>query len=257
MTTNALSEEDLRSGSKSAYFWLTFSCLAVAVLGFLPTYWLTLARGSLQAHPLIHMHAAAFYGWCGFLVFQAWLVMQGRTPAHREWGMAGISLATLVFVLGVLTAIHAGARGTAAGFGDGMRAFLIIPISSIVTFAAFVAVAIMNVRRPEAHRRYMLGATAIMLGAPVARWFLVLLAPPLAPGAVPPPPPVELAMLAGGIGLAPLLAALIVEWRGKGAPQRDTLGVLAVSVAVLLACAPISRTEAWQSVAGALIGLAG
>lgn len=242
---------------KSAYFWLTFSCLAIAVLGFAPTYWMVMASGRLQAHPLIHIHAAAFYAWCGFLVFQAWLVAQGRTPSHREWGMAGISLATLVFVLGVLTAIHAGARGTAAGFAEGTRAFLIIPVSSIVVFAAFVVVAIVNVRRPETHKRYMLGATAIMLGAPVARWFLVLLAPPLAPGAVPPPPPVELAMLAGGIGLAPLLAALIVEWRAHGKPHRDMLAILGISVLVLLACAPASRTEAWQSMAAALIGLAG
>lgn len=256
MTTTKTSATAAAS-TTSAYFWLTFSCLAVAVLGFLPTYWLVMARGSLQAHPLIHMHAAAFYGWCGFLVFQSWLVVRGRTLTHREWGMAGISLATLVFLLGVLTAIHAGARWTSAGFAEGARAFLIIPISSIVMFAAFVAVAIMNVRRPETHKRYMLGATVIMLGAPVARWFLVLLAPPLAPGAAPPPPPVELGMLAGGIGLAPLIAALIVEWRTQRAPHRDTMTVLAISVAVLLACAPISRTEAWRGITAALIDLAG
>lgn len=37
--------------------------LAVGVLGFAPTYWVPMLRGSLQVEPLTHIHALLFYGW--------------------------------------------------------------------------------------------------------------------------------------------------------------------------------------------------
>lgn len=70
MTASALNDRAQHSESRSgAYFWLTASCLAIAVLGFLPTYWMIMAQGRFNAHPLMHMHAAIFYGWAAFLVF--------------------------------------------------------------------------------------------------------------------------------------------------------------------------------------------
>ena len=39
------------------------ACVAVAVIGFSPTYWLPLVRGTLNVQPIFHVHAAVFYGW--------------------------------------------------------------------------------------------------------------------------------------------------------------------------------------------------
>lgn len=177
--------------------------------------------------------------------------MKGRAANHRDWGMAGISLATLVLVFGVLTAIHAGGRATEAGFADEARAFLIVPLSGIVLFAAFVAAAIANIRKPDTHKVLMLAATSSMLGAPVARWFLTFLAPPGAAG----PPPVEVTVLPAIIGLAPMFALLVIEWRARGAPQGVTMTATGIAIAVAVLAVPISKTGAWRSLAEALIGL--
>ena len=37
-------------------------CLAVGFVGFLPTYWMPLFRGTLDLPPLPHLHALFFYG---------------------------------------------------------------------------------------------------------------------------------------------------------------------------------------------------
>jgi hypothetical protein len=165
--------------------------------------------------------------------------------------MVGISLATLVFVFGVLTAIHAGARASEAGFAPQAQAFLIVPLSGIALFAAFVATAIANIRKPENHKALMLAATASMLGAPVARWFLTFLAPPGAAG----PPPVEVTVLPAIIGLAPMFALLAIELRSRGAPRRVTITATAITVAVVVLAVPISKTSAWRELAAAIIGL--
>ncbi len=253
MTSNALNDKvrHTQSGSGATYFWLTASCLAIAILGFLPTYWMIMAQDRFNAHPLMHMHAAIFYSWTAFLVFQSWLVTKGRVPSHRDWGMAGISLATLVLTFGALTAIHAGVRATESGFGAEAQAFLIVPLSGIVLFAGFVAAAIANIRKPDAHKALMLAATSSMLGAPVARWFLTFLAPPGAMG----PPPVEVTVLPAIIGLAPMFALLIIQWRTRGAPQRVGMIATGIAVAVALLVVPVSKTGAWRSLAEALIGL--
>lgn len=256
MTTAAETLPAKPARKLSAYFWLSFSCLAIAVLGFLPTYWALLANGSLQAHALVHIHAVVFYAWCAFFVFQAWLVSQGKTASHREWGMAGIALATSVVFFGLFIAIRSAAFASAAGYEQQARAFFIVQFTVAPLFGGFVAAAIANVRKPEVHKRLMLAATASMLGAPVARWFMVALAPQVESGVALGPPPVALASLAGAIGLAPMLAALLVEWRQNGKPHPVTLWSLAILVVVLALLAPISETAAWQAIASAFIALA-
>lgn len=64
------------------------------------------------------------------------------------------------------------------------------------------------------------------------------------------------ATVAAAIGLAPMVAAVFVDWRIGGKPHRVTLWSLAVMVVALLLLAPISGTAAWQGVAAAIISLA-
>jgi len=38
------------------------ACFVIAVVGFAPTYWVPLFRGTLDVAPLAHLHALFFYG---------------------------------------------------------------------------------------------------------------------------------------------------------------------------------------------------
>src|SRR5258705_206912 len=84
------------------YFYMALSCTAVAFLGFAPTYFMPLAKGSFSATPVIHVHGIIFFAWSLFFVFQTWLAASGRLTRHRSVGMIGISLATAMTIFGFL-----------------------------------------------------------------------------------------------------------------------------------------------------------
>jgi hypothetical protein len=171
------------------YFYtaMAASCAAVAFLGFAPTYWLPMTAGTFKANPIVHIHGLVFFAWTLFFVLQTWLVASGRTARHRTVGLIGVSLATAMTMLGILVAINLMKGAAAIGQADAGKAFAIVPILSILFFAATVAIAIAKVPRPETHKRLMLLTTISILDAPIARWFMTFLAPSGAVG----PPPVE------------------------------------------------------------------
>ena len=61
------------------YFYMALSCMAVAFLGFAPTYWLPLASGSFSSTPVVHFHGLLFFTWTLYFAFQTWLAASGRT----------------------------------------------------------------------------------------------------------------------------------------------------------------------------------
>jgi hypothetical protein len=239
--------------STSFYLYMSVSAAAVAFLGFAPTYWAPLMTGTFKGPPVIHLHAAIFFTWTVFVVLQTWLAASGRVARHRTLGMAGISLATLMTIFGLLVTITQVRSLVAAGYRETGEAFAIVPVASIVFFATTFILAVANVRRPEWHKRLMLLATISILDAPIARWFIVLLAPPDASG----PPPVGADILPAAVIAMLLAVAVVYDWRTRGRPHRAyVVGGLAF-VAIKVLQVPASETPVWHAVAGWLLALAG
>jgi len=189
MATNA-SAPYAAAQFRSSYFyvWSALACAAVAFLGFVPTYFAPLARGSFSASPIVHIHGIVFFSWTLFFTYQTWLVANGRTMRHRDVGLIGISFATAMTFLGLLVAVASAARAGSLGFLSEAKQFMVVPVAGITTFAVLFAFAIANVTHKEVHKRLMLVATASILDAGIARLFFTFLAPPLAPGSAPVPP---------------------------------------------------------------------
>jgi hypothetical protein len=146
------------------YFYMALSCMAVAFLGFAPTYWLPVARGSFPSMPVIHFHGLLFFTWTIYYAFQTWLAASGRIARHRSMGMIGVSLATALTIFGFLAGVNAMKRSAAAGLTDAGIAFVIVPFSGILFFAVVFTLAIAFVRRPETHKRLMLLAGVMLIG---------------------------------------------------------------------------------------------
>ena len=247
----AESSAQARAG-RAFYMAMAFTCLAVAVLGFAPTYFLPLATGKFAAPPLVHVHGLFFFAWTLFLCFQTWLVGSGRTPAHREWGMLGIAIATGMIFTVFATVIFRINQLTPLGMGPAIRAFSWVQVGGMAVFGALVALAIARVKKPEVHKRLMMLATISLLDAPIARWFMTLLAPPDAP---PGPPPV-IATVAPAIVADLLLVALLVyDWRTRGRPHAVyVVGGLALLV-FQLTRPIVAATPQWDAVATAIAKL--
>lgn len=254
--TTLIDDYRVRAGASSAvqyfYFYMALSCMAVAFLGFAPTYWLPLASGSFPSMPVIHFHGMLFFAWTLYFAFQTWLAASGRMARHRTIGMIGVSLATAMAIFGFLAAVNVMKRSTALGLTDAGIAFAIVPLSGILFFAVVFALAIANTRRPETHKRLMLLAAISILDAAVARWFLTFLAPSGPAG----PPPVPVTIAPALVACLLLVAAMIFDWRTRGRPHPVYVYGGAALVAVKLLNWPISVTPAWHALAGGILALA-
>jgi hypothetical protein len=234
------------------YFYMALACMAVAFIGFAPTYWLPLASRSFSASPVIHFHGLLFFAWTLYFAFQSWLAASGKIARHRAIGMIGISLATAMTIFGFLVAVEAMKRSAALGQSDAGIAFAIVPLSGIVFFAVTVALAIAAIRRPETHKRLMLLACVSLLDAAVARWFLTFLAPPGPAG----PPPVPVTIPPAFVAYLLLVVAMVFDWRTRGRPHPVYLYGGGALIAVKLLNWPISVTPLWHSFAGGILALA-
>lgn len=255
----AVTLEPVREKVSHFYVWMAGACALVAFGGFAPTYWLQLPAGTFVGSPLLHIHAALFSTWTLFLVTQTLLAANGRLDHHRAWGLAGISLATAMVVIGLAAAIQTLTRGLAAGYGDHSRAFLILPVSAISLFAGFFVAAIANIRRPERHKRFMLLATISLLQAAMGRIFFVLVTgggPGLRPG-LGPPPPLIIGLVPSLIIEALIIAGIVHDWRTRGRPHPVWLIGAAVTTAVILLRGPLSATPGWLAFADSLAHIVG
>jgi hypothetical protein len=171
---------------------------------------------------------------------------------HRELGVAGVSLATAMCFVGVAAAINSMKQAEAAGFGDQARAFSVVPVTGIIFFAGLIAAALLNVRRPEVHRRLMLIATVSTLNAAVGRLFVLAIGAPL-PSTTVAPPPIVVTLIPGLLADLLLIPALIHDKRRLGHVHRTYW----IGGAALLASQwlrpVIGHSDAWQAFAGWLM----
>ncbi len=221
------------------YFHMAMACVAVAFLGFAPTYWAPMVKGTFRAAPIFHLHGLLFFSWTLYFAFQTWLAASGQVARHRTVGLIGVSLATAMVIFGFLVTIAATRRDIAMGQAKGGLAFMIVSLSEVLFFAGIIILALRNIRRPEWHKRLMLLATIILLPAAIARWFVTFLAPAGASG----PPPVGIAI--GPILVCSLLLviAMLHDRRIRGRPHIVYVAGTAAFIALGVARIPISATR--------------
>ena len=126
--------------------------------------------------------ATVFFAWMLLLVYQTSLIARGRVPQHRSVGLAGISLATAMVILGLIVSLHANMERIDAGQSDRAYALGFSNTVALTAFAIMVTLAIRKRRRPASHKRLMLFATCMLLNPPVGRLYRPVFAPS-------PPPP--------------------------------------------------------------------
>lgn len=242
----------LKSGS--IHLHLAYACAAVGVLGFAPSFWVPLLTGRVTLAPILYLHAAVFYGWLALFVLQARLVAGGRTSRHRELGVFGVSVATAMCFVGVAAAVDSMRKGVRAGFGEQALAFSVVPLTGILFFAALFVIAVVNVRRPDVHRRLMLVATVSLLNAAVGRLVLLVIGGPL-PAAGAEPPPVFVTVPAGLLTDLLLVPALWHDWKTRGRIHPAYIWAGAALVGHQLLRVPLAASSAWHAAAAGIAAL--
>jgi hypothetical protein len=233
-------------------FFLVMSAifLAIAVVGFIPTFFAPLVTGHFSRPPVYYIHAVAFFGWVVFYFSQNLLIYQGRVLAHREWGVMGAALAAaMVFSVLILDVVEINQKTPL----DVLPTIITWAGVSLMTmFVVCVAAGLANVRRPEVHKRFMLIATMGLLGAPIARW-PVTFAPHTSTGT--PSIWVPLTLIPATLML--YAAVMIYDKTRAGRISRVYIFGLVAGLALAALGAPLAATPLWQSVTSWMKGLAG
>jgi uncharacterized membrane protein len=137
--------------------------LAATFVGFAPTYYLGGYFDAPALKPIVHVHAALFTAWVVLLLTQTLLIRGGRYTLHRQLGKAAVLVAIAMVVTGIMVVIGK-PRPTALG-----RAFIFTPLVSLVLFPILIGVALRYRRDAATHKRLMLLATALVIGAVMSR----------------------------------------------------------------------------------------
>lgn len=161
--------------------------IALALIGFIPDSMMKVAmvkQGIRPPFPLVlHMHAVLMGGFLLFLLTQTWLVATGRAQTHRRVGPIGGLFAGALIVVGFTlapTMYHQVADGLAmapAAAQPQIRELLgqldnilILQIQAGLLFTFFIAAGLgARLRDPGLHKRLMIFAPAMALGAAFAR----------------------------------------------------------------------------------------
>ena len=249
-----------RLSADTFFMWMSAACVAIAFGGFASEYWIPLATSKLSVPPIYNVHGVVASSWTLFLLLQSSLIASGNTRRHRELGLAGISLATLVVITGVLMTIASMKNHARINDGPQYMIFSIVPLAVMTFFAVCVGLAIAYAKRRETHKRLMLLGTFFILEAAMGRVFKMFLAPPdmrALPLLDQPGAPIMLANISGAVCFLLVVIAAVYDWRTRGKPHPVWIWGGLAMLAVLVLRDPIGHSAAWHSIATGVLSLAG
>ncbi len=229
---------DWRSSDRRLYLAAAIVFPLIVIIGFGRTYYFKMLTGS-PAVPstLVHLHGIVMSAWVAFFIVQVLLIRTKRAKVHMSLGMLGVALAMVLVVVGFFTGAAAAKNGSASAPPDiPPLAFLIVPFTDIVLFAAFFGAAIYYRKNLANHKRLML-LTAINFLPPALARIPLDFVPKLGP------------LFFFGVPTLLFIGLLIYDTRRNGKLNK----VFLIGGLVLIASYPlrivISGTGAWMSFA--------
>jgi len=153
-------------------FFLLFALAAwmATAFGFYPSVAQRFTGQPDYVAPLVlQLHVFAFTGWLCLLSLQVLLVRTGRQQLHQRLGLLGAFLVPVMVVTAIGAEIFS-QRFYGEKYPENLR-FFISPLSSMALFALFGVMALLQRRRPAAHKRLILLATTVVLTAAYNRWW--------------------------------------------------------------------------------------
>jgi hypothetical protein len=152
-------------GPKRPWFFLAMGLIGLfaVLVGFGRTYILPVARGTFDAPLIVHVHGAFAAAWVMLFAVQAWLVRVRRVRMHRSLGRVGLPIAVGALLTMIPTGFLEATREAAGEMGPTGISMVLGSFTSGGLFLALVTAGIITRRSREAHSRWMLLATLVLL----------------------------------------------------------------------------------------------
>jgi hypothetical protein len=250
-----VNESVARSSQRRFYVWTAAAFVLIAFSGFTPSYWAPVLHGTFHAPPILHVHGFLLFSWTLFYFVQTALVASGRVTSHRNWGLFGIALFSVLVCSIIATKITLMRLDDSHGMGEASRRFALVAFWALPFMIGLFGAAIANIRNPETHKRLMYTLMASMMTPAVARVFLAFLAP--AGADVSGPPPVFVAIPPSIVGYLMIVIAMIYDRRTRGRVHKAYVYGVAALLLNSILLLPLSGTHAWMATAEFLEHLMG
>jgi len=209
-----------------------------AFAGFWPTFYLRpFTHSTKLLTPILAAHGTTFTLWVALMVVQTGLIAANRRDVHRKLGWWGAGLAAVMLVLGIAAGIETLRRGfTLPGSPLNPASFFVVPVGAMVAFAPLVILGIINRRRADYHKRYMLLSTLAILTAAIARI-----------------PRLEAPAVFFALTDLFIVAVMAYDVAIRGRVHRATLISAAILIASQVGRLMIGPTEWWQAFANLFV----
>ena len=164
---NTVAIERARISRRLFFVIMASAVIATVFAGFAPTFYL---RSSFpQDRPmsvLLHVHGIVFSTWVTVFLVQTLLIARGSRRLHQRLGWIAVGIAATMVILVMAAMIEQLRR--VGGFPPPPLA-LALSAFDIIVFAILIGTAICYRKQPDWHKRFMLSATILLLGAPMFR----------------------------------------------------------------------------------------
>ena len=168
------------------YLFMAIALNVVVFWGFSITYFAPLLSqqsafgGDVADLPLIvHLHGLSFFLWFLLLLLQTSLIATSRYRLHRRTGIASVALVAIMAVTGLIIVTVNIHKPLQPGEPPIWILFGPAILSTLILFVVFYALAIRNRRRSDFHKRYIVVASSVVLGAAAFRVLMGILGPNL------------------------------------------------------------------------------
>src|SRR5438105_9782045 len=184
MATIVASPADRKASERKFYTRMALLLVALVLLGFGPSFYL---RGLVPAYPrpnptlppAVILHGTIFTLWMAAVVAQTQLISARKHEIHMRLGKLTVLLAMLMIPVMYLTAIWQVARANQPPFTDPLT-WTIVPLATIIPFAALVWGGWANRRSVQTHKRLMLSSAILVVAGPTIGRLPI--SPPVLPG---------------------------------------------------------------------------
>jgi hypothetical protein len=195
-----------RGAPRDVYVAAMLMTVALALVGFWPTYFGPLLSGGVPRHrtasnvfaavtSAIHVHAVVYVLWLLLFVSQVLLAATGRIALHMRVGRWLMAYGFVLIGAGLMVASEGFAARLATGDVFRAQRWLFGILRELAFFAPFLVAGWIYRRRPEIHKRLMIVATLILVVPAVGRMTFLGTPPPLWKYMVIWPLPVYMAMI--------------------------------------------------------------
>jgi hypothetical protein len=159
--------KDVARGRNRFFVAMAAAVALTVFLGFAPSFYLRSTFNPDKALSIrLHIHGVALSTWIVLFLVQTILIVRGSRTLHRRLGWVMSGLAASIVVL-MCAAIVDQLQRTPPPFPAAFA--LAFGMFDIIVFATLVGWAIHWRKRPDWHKRLMLSATILLLGAAVVR----------------------------------------------------------------------------------------